>query len=247
LRTIATRSGKSPDLALSRRSVLLAAAGPALAAFAGRPAQAAAAFREPLFKLFVVSELMRLGRIELGNRDAFHARLLGRPHDVKIDGYRANPKALEYFAALDLSPDDLSAVEELDLDGGNPIFKYVDPNWAGYTPGVNALTRLDDIALLPNLVRFSNSAFLKEEAPISFAPFRGLAKLERIDASFGEYADLDAFLSLPALKICQLFGNKVYADVMTLGHPARHTMVNLKARGVQVLVQWISLSGPAFR
>jgi len=210
-------------------------------------AQAATTFREPLLKLFVVAELMRLKRIELGAYDAFHARLLGRPHDTKVDGYRANPRALDYFANLDLGAADLAAVEALDLDGGNPIFKYVDPNWAGYTDGIEDLTRLDDIALLPNLARHANTAFLKEEARISFAPFRNLAKLTAISASFGDYADLDAFLSLPALKSCRLLGNKVYADVMTPGHPTRRTMENLKSRGVQVLVQWISLSGPPFR
>src|SRR5262249_41916268 len=156
--------------------------------------------------------------------DAFHARLLGRPHDTKVDGYRANPKALDYFADLELSAGDLAAVETLDLDGGNPIFKYVDPNWAGMTSGIEDLVRLDDIALLPNLVRFANTAFLKEEARISFAPFRSLNRLDAISASFGDYADLDAFLSLPALKFCRLLGNKVYADVMTPGHPTRRTM-----------------------
>jgi hypothetical protein len=234
-------------LTLSRRTVLGGTAGVILAALGGSRARAATAFKEPLLKLFVISELMRLKRMDLGGVDAFHARLLGRPHDARIDGYRANPKALEYFAGLELSADALAAVEQLDLDGGNPIFKYVDPNWAGYTSGIEDLTRLEDIALLPNLMRFSNTAFLKEGARISFAPFRGLAELQSIEASFGEYADLDAFLDLPALKTCRLLGNRVYTDVMADGHPTRRTMQSLKSRGVKVLVQWISLSGPPFR
>jgi hypothetical protein len=230
----------------SRRRLLAGAAGLALAATCARSGRAAVTFKDPLMKLFVVSELMRRKRIGLGTPDEFFARLLGRPHDTKIDGYRAHPKSLDYFAQLSLSTDDLAAVEQLDLDGGNPIFRYVDPNWQGYTDGIDAVTRLDDVALLPNLAVFSNSAFLKEDARLSFAPFRGLSRLTTIDASFESYADLDAFLALPALSVCRVLSNTFYTDVMTHGHPARRVMETLRARGVKVRVHWISLSGPPF-
>jgi len=230
----------------SRRTLLTGAAGLALAASGARSGTAAVTFKEPLMKLFVVAELMRLKRIGLGKPDEFFTRLLGRPHDTKLDGYRAHPKALDYFAQLALGTEDLAAVEQLDLDGGNPIFRYVDPNWQGYTPGIDAVARLDDIALLPNLAVFSNSAFLKEDARISFAPFRGLSRLATIDASFEGYADLDAFLQLPALSVCRVLSNNFYADVMTRGHPARRVMETLRSRGVKVRVHWISLSGPPF-
>jgi Family of unknown function (DUF6892) len=230
----------------SRRTVLGCAAGFALATEFAAIGSAAGAFKDPLMKLFVVSELMRRKRIDLGPPDAFFQRLLGRPHDTRIDGYRAHPKALDYFAQLALSADDLAAVEQLDLDGGNPIFRYVDPNWQGYTDGIDAVTRLDDIVLFPNLAIFSNSAFLTEKATLSFAPFRGLSRLRTIDASFENYADLDAFLSLPALSVCRVLSNQVYTDVMTHGHPTRRVMETLRARGVKVRVHWISRSGPPF-
>ena len=230
---------------LSRRALLRAALPLLAACAAGRGARAATAFREPLFKLFVIAEMMRLKRTDLGSPDAFHARLLGRPHDAAIDGYRANPKAMEYFAGLALGDADLAAAERLDLDGGNPVFKYVDPNWAGYTTGIEPFARLDDVGLLPNLVRFENTAFLADGTPISFAPFRGLARLRMIGVSIDRYADLDALLDLPALKAVRLFGNAIYDDAMTVGHPARRTLESLKARGVDVWVHWISRSGPA--
>ena len=96
--------------------------------------------------------------------------------------------------------------------------------------------RLDDVGLLPNLVRFENTAFLADGTPISFAPFRGLARLRMIGVSIDRYADLDALLDLPALKAVRLFGNAIYDDAMTVGHPARRTLESLKARGVDVRV-----------
>jgi hypothetical protein len=230
----------------SRRRLLTGAVGLALAAGLPRSGRAAVTFKDPLMKLFVVAELMRRKRIALGAPDAFFLRLLGRPHDTKVDGYRAHPRALDYFAQLALGADDLAAVEQLDLDGGNPVFRYVDPNWQGYSSGIDTVRRLDDIALLPNLAVFSNSAFLAEDARLSFAPFRGLSRLTTINASFESYADLDAFLALPALTACRVLSNTLYADVMTRGHPARRVMETLRARGVKVRVHWISLSGPPF-
>jgi hypothetical protein len=117
----------------SRRRLLTGAAGLALAAGLPRSGRAAVTFKDPLMKLFVVAELMRRKRIALGAPNAFFLRLLGRPHDTKVDGYRAHPRALDYFAQLALGADDLAAVEQLDLDGGNPVFRYVDPNWQGYS------------------------------------------------------------------------------------------------------------------
>jgi hypothetical protein len=238
-------SGQKHDTP-SRRTVLGGAAGLALGAGFTSNGSAMGAFKDPLMKLFVVSELTRRKRIDLGRPNAFFERLLGRSHDTRIDGYRAHPKALDYFAQLPLSADDLGAVEQLDLDGGNPIFRYVDPNWQGYTDGIAAVTHLDDIAQLPNLAIFSNSAFLTEKTALSFAPFRGLSRLKTIDASFENYTDLDAFLSLPVLSVCRVMSNQVYADVMTPGHPTRQVMETLRARGVKVRVHWISLSGPPF-
>lgn len=204
-------------------------------------------FEDPLMKIFVVSELMRLKRLDLGPYQSFHARLLGRPHDEAIDGYRANPKALDYFARLELTADDLASVEQLELDGGNAIFRYIDPNWQGYTDGIDEVKRLDDIARLPNLVELGASAYLadrSEDVQLSLAPFRGLRRLRRINATINGYCDLDAFLDLPSLVRCDLMGNRIYDDVMTAGHPSRTVMETLRSRGVKVRVHWTSHSGP---
>src|SRR5262249_36242950 len=93
-------SPKNNIAAPSRRALIGGATALALAGPATRGQAAAASFRDPLMKLFVVSDLMRQKRIDLGTSEAFYRRILGRPHDAKVDGYRAHPKALEYFAQL---------------------------------------------------------------------------------------------------------------------------------------------------
>jgi hypothetical protein len=231
----------------SRRGVVRALAALTLTTGFARTARTAAvAFQDPLMKIFIVSELMRLGRILLGPYQSFHEGLLGHPHDPLVDGFRANPAALDYFARLELTADDLAAVEQLHLDGGNPIFRYIDPSWQGYTDGIDEVKRLDDIAQLPNLVELVATAFLADRSGdrLSLAPFRGLAKLRRIDATLDDYSDLDALLTLPALSACSLMGNRIYEDVMTAGHPARTVMETLRSRGVKIRVHWVSHSGP---
>jgi hypothetical protein len=240
-------ASSSPAARRSRRAVVRALAALALTTGFAAPARTAGVtFQDSLMKIFVVSELMRRGRIALGPYQSFHEGLLGRPHDASVDGFRANPAALDYFARLELSADDLAAVEQLALDGGNSVFRYIDPNWQGYTDGVDEVRRLDDVAQLPNLVEFVATAFLPDRSGdrLSLAPFRGLAKLRRIDATIGDYSDLDALLALPSLSVCGLMGNRIYADVMTVGHPARSVMETLRSRGVKVRVHWVSHSGP---
>jgi hypothetical protein len=245
IRTIASRSH---EIRQSRRAFVLSMGAFAIArGFAETGRAEGLIFQDPLMKIFVVSELMRLKRIDLGPYEVFHARLLGRPHDEAIDGFRANPKALDYFARLELTADDLASVEQLELDGGNPIFRYIDPNWQGYTDGIDEVKRLDDIARLPNLVEFGASTYLadrSEDIQLSLAPFRGLGRLQRINATIDDYCDLDAFLELPSLVRCDLMGNRIYDDVMTAGHPSRTVMETLRSRGVKVRVHWTSHSGP---
>lgn len=240
-------ASSSPAMRQSRRAFVHSLAALALTTGFVRTARTASVlFPDPLMKIFVVAELMRLRRIDLGHYESFHERLLGRPHDPRVDGFRANAAALDYFARLPLSADDLAAVERLDLDGGNPVFRYIDPNWQGYTDGIDEVKRLDDVALLPNLVEFVATAFLSDRSGnrLSLSPFRGLAKLSRIDATIDDYSDLDALLELPSLAVCSLMGNKIYDDVMTVGHPARAAMEALRSRGVKVRVHWVSHSGP---
>ena len=195
-------------------------------------------FRDPMLKLFVVAELMRQKRLDLGPYEAFHERLLGRPHDARIDGFKANPKALEYFERLSIDVADLALVERLDIDGGNPIFKYIDPNWQGYTEGIGDIQRLDDIGLLPNLLYFDATAFLP--ALVDFSLFRPLASLTRINATIDEYSNLDTLIALSALTQLELMGNRIYDDVTTVGHPARKIMELLRGRGVKLRVMYVS-------
>jgi hypothetical protein len=240
-------ASSSPVERQSRRAFARALVALALSTGLARTARTAeVTIQDPLMKLFIVSELMRLGRVALGSYRSFHEGLLGRPHDPSVDGFRANPAALDYFARLELSADDLAAVEQLALDGGNPVFRYIDPNWQGYADGIDEVRRLDDVAQLPNLVEFVATAFLPDRSGdrLSLAPFRGLAKLRRIDATIGDYSDLDALLALPSLSFCSLMGNRIYADVVTAGHPARSVMETLRSRGVKVRVHWVSHSGP---
>jgi hypothetical protein len=199
-----------------------------------------ASFRDPMLKLFVVAELLRLRRLDLGSYEAFHERLLGRPHDYRIDGFKANPKALEYFEHLSIDVADLALVEWLDLDGGNSIFEYIDPNWQGYSEGIGDIQRLDDIGLLPNLLYFDKPAFLP--TVVDFSLFRPLAKLTRINATIDEYSNLDTLTALPALTQLELMGNRIYDEVTTAGRPARKVMDNLRAHGVKLSVTYVSRS-----
>jgi hypothetical protein len=247
----ATRSGADPRSAMrqqSRRAFVQSMGALAVATGSAKTARTEnLSFTDPLMKIFVVAELMRLGRIDLGSPEAFHERLLGRPHDTRIDGFRANPKSLDYFARLQLPADDLNTVQHLDLDGGNPIFLYVDPNWQGYTDGIDEVKRLDDIALLPNLLDFSATAYLADRSgdiQLSLAPFHELERLQRINATIDDYRDLEAFLALPSLVICNLMGNRIYDDVTTVGHPSRTVMETLRSRGVKIRVHWTSHAGP---
>src|SRR6266568_3657275 len=66
----------------------------------------------------------------------------------------------------------------------------------------------------------------------------------RSNATIDNYFDLDALLELPSLLVCDLMGNKIYDDVMTVGHPSRTVMETLRSRGVKIRVHWTSHSGP---
>jgi hypothetical protein len=106
--------------------------------------------------------------------------------------------------------------------------------------------RVDDVARLPNLTEFVATAYLADRSRerLTLAPFGGPAKLRRIEATIDNYSDLDALLDLPSLSICRLMGDKIYDDVMTVGHPSRTVMETLRSRGAKIRVQWISRSGP---
>jgi hypothetical protein len=106
--------------------------------------------------------------------------------------------------------------------------------------------RVDDVARLPNLTEFVATAYLanRSRERLSLAPFGRPAKLRRIEATIDNYSDLDALLDLPSLSICRLMGDKIYDDVMTVGHPSRTVMETLRSRGAKIRVHWISRSGP---
>jgi hypothetical protein len=235
------RSASGEYRVISRRMFVVASGVVALVAHHDTTASAQpASFRDPMLKLFVVAELMRLKRLDLGPYEAFHERLLGRRHDYRVDGFKANPKALEYFERLSIDAADLALVEWLDLDGGNPIFQYIDPNWQGYTEGISEIRRLDDIALLPNLLYFGAAAFLP--TLVDFSLFRPLAKLTRLNATIDEYSNLETLTALPALTQLELMGNRICDDVTTVGHPARKVMDILRARGVKLAIIYVSRS-----
>jgi hypothetical protein len=226
---------------ISRRVLVVAGGVVALTAHGNIAALAQpASFRDPTLKLFVVAELMRSKRLDLGSYEAFHEHLLGRRHDYRIDGFKANPKALEFFRNLSIDAADLALVEGLDLDGGNPIFKYIDPNWQGSTEGLSDIQRLDDLGQLPNLLYFGASAFLP--ALVDFSLFQPLSKLTRISATIDEYSNLAMLTALPALAQLDLTGNRIYDDVTTVGHPARQVMDILRARGVKLRIIYVSRS-----
>ncbi|RSM55151.1 hypothetical protein DMH03_33770 [Amycolatopsis sp. WAC 01376] len=114
-------------------------------------------FRDFNFKLLVIDKLMyqdKLIQPRFQIADILHAKgATGdlwkylREQDLL---YTVLEEARQYFTDLEITPDQLAAVDELITDGGLDIYHQCSPFWDG-EDDLFDVTSLDDLALLPNL------------------------------------------------------------------------------------------------
>ena len=145
----------APDTPAAVLRGLLPAAKPSKPAKTAPPQTV---FRDTALKLAVIDELM-YRRDALAPRlefDRFVADCETRVISRSSDGYAPVPEILDYFMQLDIPPEMLATVEELNIeDGFSPLYAEL---WPYYDPGCDqmiAVTRaaIADLAHLPKLKR----------------------------------------------------------------------------------------------
>jgi len=194
-----------------------------------------APFADPNLKLAVMSGLMDKGILNLGTRKELAEHVLRRPFDEEKEGYQPNEAIRDYLLRYPLTTDMLNQADSLVLDGGNSIYFYIWRFWDGedYTFNVDSLA---GIGKCPNITSLDLTSM------ISFVDLKTLTpplKLQKLNIGV-EFTNIPALLDMPYLRSVRIWGDDIYRDVMTPGHPSRVIMETLKARGVAVWVHWIS-------
>jgi hypothetical protein len=204
-------------------------------------------FVDPNFKLVVMSDLIDRNIITLGTTAELASFVLKRPFDREQEGYSLNRPVYDYLLRYPLGQDHLDKVETIDFGGGLSIYPHIWPFYDGETDDFSVQS-IEGIALCRHVTTvcdlpIAGGDFLR-------APLRELPKLARLMLTIGDYSNIEALLDLPALAECHLWGNRIFADVSTPGHPSRRVMDLLRSRGVRLRVQYISCDGlpkPAFQ
>ena len=153
IRLLAAAAPDTPAAAVLRG--LLPAAKPSKPAKAAPPQTV---FRDTALKLAVIDELMYrqnalAPRLEF---DRFVADCETRVISRGSDGYAPVPEILDYFMQLDIPPEMLATVEELDIeDGFSPLYAEL---WPYYDPGCDQMiavthAAIADLEHLPKLKR----------------------------------------------------------------------------------------------
>jgi len=194
-----------------------------------------APFDDPNLKLAILSSLIDKRRIDLGSPKQLAEHVLGRSVDLEKEGYKPIPAVRAYLDRYPLSPDLLNQIDELILDGGNSIYRYVWFFWDGEDDIFN-VNSLAGIKHCPNiksldLTSMIGTVDLRDLLP----PF----KVETINAGVA-LDNIPALLDMPNLRSVRLLDDSLYEEVTTPGHPNRQVMEALKAKGVSVWVHWVS-------
>src|SRR5262249_7641328 len=84
-----------------------------------------APFKDPTFKLVVMSELLDRHIIDLGKPGELAQFVLKRAFDVENEGYSLLRPLYDYLVRFPLSKAHLDAVETIIFDGGNSIYSYI--------------------------------------------------------------------------------------------------------------------------
>ena len=181
-----------------------------------------APFRDPNFKLAVLSALIDADAIDLAEPQDLADAVLPRHIDLGSDGHHLIREACDYLARYPLKDTDLERVEEITFDGGEPIYRYCYYYWSGST-GDFDINSVEGIARCVNLRRFTYVAILNA---VDIDHLIGLDKLEDISLP-PECRHPERLLDLPALKRLS-FRDGTIRDPLLLAR--------LKARGITVRV-----------
>lgn len=246
-----------PIPALSRRALLLWGAAavciplPPLA-FAGDRfppprGRAGDPFEDPNLKLVVLNALLETGHLDLcGDTDDLAEHVLRRAYDFEEEGYELTPEVLAYLYRYPLTPELLSKVEYLPFDGGNEIYAKIWPFWDGETDDFD-VGGFGGITNCPNIKTLDMHSMVHS---VDIADLAGLSTLEELGIGVG-VTNLESLRDLPTLRKLSIYNDRVYDDVVTPGSQTRRVMEDLKARGVEVLIHWVTRVGdvdaPAFR
>ncbi|TKT75804.1 hypothetical protein XW59_018355 [Aquamicrobium sp. LC103] len=196
---------------------------------------AGAPFADVNLKLAVLSALDEQGTIALGEPPKLAEHLLGRSFDVATEGYRLVPEVLDYLARYPLDSQKLATLETLNLDGGSTIYHHIWHFWHGE----------DDTFEVASLGGIENCANLRELgvagilSPVDIGLLTPLRQLSDLYIGTG-VSNIAALRDLPALASVRILNDDIYAEVMTLGHPTRQLMDELKRAGITVWVHWVS-------
>lgn len=181
-----------------------------------------APFRDPNFKLAVLSALIEADAIDLAEPQDLADAVLPRHIDLGRDGYRLIREAYDYLVRYPMTAADLERVEEIIFDGGEPIYRYCYYYWSGST-GDFDIASVEGIARCINLRRFTYIAIL---SAVDIEHLVGLDKLEEISLP-AKCQHPERLLDLPALK-------RLSFREGTIGDPL--LIARLKARGVAVKI-----------
>jgi hypothetical protein len=206
-----------------------------------------APFKDPNLKLVVLAELARLKEIDLGQPGDLASHLLKRLvdfEDLMGDPEARIPEAHDYLARYPVTAEGLARVTSLTI-ANNAVFTYVIPSWGFLSPtsrpgapGFFPIRTLAGIGHCPNIEELAIDDLMDV---VDLGELTVLPKLAAF-ASSVPVRNVDALLKLPALAECRLFGDAIFEEVTTPGHPTRAVMETLKGRGVKVWVQWETMT-----
>jgi hypothetical protein len=111
-----------------------------------------APFADVNLKLFVLSQLIYDGHLDIGEPQDLYNHVLGRVFDLDKEGYELVPEALDYLAHYPLSPNLLAKVTDLEFDGSAEIISFINYFWGGESDEYDVRS-FEGIEALPNLRR----------------------------------------------------------------------------------------------
>lgn len=109
-----------------------------------------APFKDPNFKLVVMSDLLDRHLIHLGHPSELAEYVLNRPFNVEEEGYALLKPVYDYLVRYPLTQQHLNGVEMIIFDGGNSIYPYIWPFWDGETNEFD-VESIDGIELCQNV------------------------------------------------------------------------------------------------
>lgn len=180
-----------------------------------------APFRDPNFKLAVLSALIAADALDLAEPQDLADFVLPHHIDLGREGHNFMPEAYDYLVRYPLTDDDLARVETISFDGGEPIYRYCDYSSSG-SGGEFNVGSVEGIARCVNLRVFHYPDLL---FGLDCDHLAGLRRLAELELPVAECRHPERLLDLPALKVLS-FSRGVIAD------PA--LIAKLRQRGVRI-------------